>query len=151
MPKKLTLHEFIIPFERNTKTKCDICQENFSVIKREHICKRCYRSVCDDCSPYKVKVYTTDYKNKLHRMCRVCHVQSDVLNKYVKSHNLRFGEDSDVVKLWLKQIGLKSVPKRRISEKKKTIEYTNFLDVWKSLNFSFRELIGISIDQGKIP
>lgn len=48
-------------------------------------------------------------------MCRKCNIESEVLNKYVQSHHLKFGEDSDVVKLWLKQLGLKHIPKRRIS------------------------------------
>ena len=76
MQTPIKLHEFVVPSERNVKTKCDLCSENFNVLKREHVCKRCYRSVCDDCSPYKVKSYRTDYKTKMHRMCRNCHIES---------------------------------------------------------------------------
>lgn len=58
-----------------------------------------------------------DYKNAPHRMCRKCHVESEHLNKYVKTNHLKWGEDSDLVKLWLKKLGLKSLPKKRISDK----------------------------------
>lgn len=44
-----------------------------------------------------------------------------MLKKYTKSNHLRFGDDSDIVRLWLKQLGLKAVPKKRVSEKKKLI------------------------------
>lgn len=48
-------------------------------------------------------------------MCRKCHVESEVLQKYIKNNNLKWGEDSDLVKLWLKQLGLKSIPRKRNS------------------------------------
>lgn len=56
-----------------------------------------------------------NYKNNLHRMCRKCNLESEVLQKYVKTHRLKWGEDSDLVRLWLRQLGIKSVPKKRNS------------------------------------
>ena len=74
MSGTLQLPEFILVKERKVKQKCDICSTNFKIGRSEHMCKRCYRSVCDDCAPFKVKCYMPDYKNVPHRMCRKCHV-----------------------------------------------------------------------------
>lgn len=91
-----------------------------------------------------------DYKNAPHRMCRKCHVESENLHKYVKNNHLRWGEDSDLVRLWLKKLGLKSVPKKRNNDRNLGKESATFMEVWKSLNFSFREFIGIVIDEAKV-
>lgn len=60
------------------------------------------------------------------------------------------GEDSDFVRMWLKQLGLKAAPKKRTSERKKSKEFCSFREVWKSLNFSFREFIGRVFDESQI-
>lgn len=58
---------------RNIKKSCEVCNALFGVTLREHICKRCYRSVCDSCSPFKVRSYRADLQHRMHRMCKVCH------------------------------------------------------------------------------
>ena len=108
------------------------------------------RSVCDDCSPYKIKAYAADFKNRPRRMCRSCYMESETLQKYIKSNHLKMGEDSDLVRMWLKQLGLKTAPKKRTSERRKAKDVCTFRDLWKSLNFSFREFIGKVLDESQI-
>ena len=80
---KLDLPIFDLSSERNVKTNCEVCGDAFGVTKREHVCKRCFRSVCDDCSPFKVRSYRADLQHRLHRMCKVCHIESQILHRYV--------------------------------------------------------------------
>ena len=91
------------------------------------------------------------YKNNLHRLCRKCHIQSEILQKYIKVNHLKWGEDSDIVKLWMRQLGVKSAPRKRNSDKKKLKNQLTFMEIWKSLNFSFREFVGIVLDETKVP
>ena len=80
---KLDLPIFDLSNDRNVKANCEVCGDAFGVTKREHVCKRCFRSVCDDCSPFKVRSYRADLQHRLHRMCKVCHIESQILHRYV--------------------------------------------------------------------
>ncbi len=71
MSSGLQLTEFSIHFERKVKTNCEICSSSFKFGNAEHICKKCYRSVCDSCSQ-KAKCYMPNYKTETHRNCRKC-------------------------------------------------------------------------------
>ena len=71
-------------------------------------------------------------------MCKVCHTESELIHKYVQVNHLKWGEDSDLVKMWLRKLGLKQVPKRRNTEKKQIKSFVQFENLWNSFNFSFR-------------
>ena len=112
------------------------------------MCKRCFQAVCDDCSPYKVWSYRADLHHRLHRMCKTCHVESETLKKYAENYKVCWGEDSDMCRLWLKQLGYKTFRQSsRYSQKVKTEFNVKIEQLWQSLNFSFREFLGITIDK----
>jgi hypothetical protein len=51
----------------------------------------------------------------------------------------------------MRQLGVKSAPRKRNSDKKKLKNQLTFMEIWKSLNFSFREFVGIVLDETKVP
>ncbi len=51
----------------------------------------------------------------------------------------------------MRQLGVKAAPRKRNSDKKKPKDLLTFMEIWKSLNFSFREFLGIVLDETKIP
>ena len=67
------LNNFSIPSSRGMKAYCEICNVKFQLlVKQEHQCKRCMRSVCEDCGPERRTVYEYDGSWALHRCCLVC-------------------------------------------------------------------------------
>ena len=157
MPK-LDLRPFILTAQpRGQKERCELCNEQFNIGTREHLCKRCLRAVCDKCSPYKVRSYRSDLQHRLHRMCKICHKESEILNRYAEDNRVAWGEDSDMSKMWLKQLGRQSnrnaarVSYRASVRKTNNSTYedynTTLEDLWGSFNYSFREFVGIAIDR----
>jgi len=53
---------------------CEVCAVAFTLMRREHHCRVCSRSVCNDCSPGKTLVLEFDAKNFV-RVCSVCEQQ----------------------------------------------------------------------------
>lgn len=67
------LKRFILPNERGLRSHCEICGIKFQLlVKQEHQCKRCMRSVCEQCGPERRIVYEGDGSSSLHRCCSVC-------------------------------------------------------------------------------
>jgi len=55
-------------------TNCQICMMIFTMLRREHHCRICSRSVCNDCSPNTTLVLEFDEK-KPSRVCTTCEQQ----------------------------------------------------------------------------
>lgn len=53
---------------------CDACSVPFTIMRREHHCRVCSRSVCNDCSPGKTLVAEFDSKAFV-RTCSICEQQ----------------------------------------------------------------------------
>jgi len=53
---------------------CDVCSVAFTLMRREHHCRICSRSVCNDCSPSKTLVAEFDPKAFV-RICSICEQQ----------------------------------------------------------------------------
>jgi len=57
---------------RGIEKKCQICGNGFSIFKKEHQCKRCFRAVCADCGEAKVNVFKQGFARRPHRTCKIC-------------------------------------------------------------------------------
>ena len=55
-------------------TNCQLCMMIFTMLRREHHCRICSRSVCNDCSPSSTLVLEFDEK-KPSRICSTCEQQ----------------------------------------------------------------------------
>ena len=55
-------------------TNCQICMTIFTMLRREHHCRICSRSVCNDCSPNTTLVLEFGDK-KPSRVCSTCEQQ----------------------------------------------------------------------------
>lgn len=53
------IHLFYIEIkdERGKAKKCEICKKEFSLLVKEHQCKRCKRAVCTSCAHFKAPIY----------------------------------------------------------------------------------------------
>lgn len=72
-PTSRILPRFKIASMRGAHSRCQICGVKFQMlVKQEHQCKRCFRSVCEVCGPDKKLVYESDGTKGLHRNCLVC-------------------------------------------------------------------------------
>lgn len=104
-PKRPTLVKFENKAARGKKDFCEICQVKFSIMTREHQCKRCKRAVCDKCATYKQFVIENGKKSeKQHRLCTVCKREQDVIFKIADENNLQFCNDSAIALKWLENI-----------------------------------------------
>ncbi|CAD8170250.1 unnamed protein product [Paramecium octaurelia] len=98
---------------RGKKKSCEICQKDFSVLQKEHQCKRCKRAVCYSCSQnkeiiYKIGLYksASSIDQKPHRQCDLCHEESSRMRQFIQSNSLAFGKDT-LCERWLKQMNNK--------------------------------------------
>ncbi|CAK79075.1 unnamed protein product (macronuclear) [Paramecium tetraurelia] len=98
---------------RGKKKACEICQKDFSVLQKEHQCKRCKRAVCYSCSQnkeiiYKIGLYksASNVDQKPHRQCDLCHEESQRMRQFIQSNSLAFGKDT-LCERWLKQMNNK--------------------------------------------
>ncbi|CAD8188905.1 unnamed protein product [Paramecium pentaurelia] len=98
---------------RGKKKACEICQKDFSVLQKEHQCKRCKRAVCYSCSQnkeiiYKIGLYksASSVDQKPHRQCDLCHEESKRMRQFIQSNSLAFGKDT-LCERWLKQMNNK--------------------------------------------
>ena len=53
------------------KKSCDVCKANYTLLRRQHHCRVCSRSVCHDCSTGKSIVFEFDRINPV-RICSTC-------------------------------------------------------------------------------
>lgn len=61
LEKKNSLFSVKISEIRGKMTACDICNKDFSILVKEHQCKRCKRAVCYNCSTSKAPVSNIFY------------------------------------------------------------------------------------------
>lgn len=82
-------------------------------------------------------MYKANLQHRPHRLCNCCFMESEILKKYVENNKIVWGEDSELGKLWIKQFGGRR--ELRGEKKRRKIEYTTTaLDLWQSLNYTFR-------------
>jgi len=73
---------------RDIEKKCQICNKEFSVFKREHQCKRCFRAVCSECGEHKIMVFKAGFTKRPHRGCKFCFEEIRDLADYINSNQL---------------------------------------------------------------
>lgn len=128
--KKSTLFSVNISDMRGKNKACEICGKDFSILTKEHQCKRCKRSVCFSCSQSKQPVFRLKkFSNKPHRICSRCKVESEKLQAFIKQNKIVFGKDT-ISTQWLKSLN------NQQSYSDITSEYSEFLnDPQFELNF----------------
>jgi hypothetical protein len=90
---------------RGTDKYCNDCQKKFSIMVREHQCKRCLKPVCSDCGGFRREVFgSVPGAPKDHRVCKNCLQSSSYIADCVKNEDLRFGETRDAGRRWLKRM-----------------------------------------------
>jgi transposase len=57
---------------RGREKNCQDCLKRFSLVAREHQCKRCLKAVCSDCGNNRREVYTPSFTLRDSRVCRAC-------------------------------------------------------------------------------
>ncbi len=104
--------------------------------------------MCEVCSPHKVKSYRSDRVVRLHRMCKVCMVESENIQRYIDNNHLAWDTDSDLVVIWMKKLGEQpSSHKATKSSLKINNSILSLASIWESFNFSFRELVGRVVEK----
>ncbi|KAM3136748.1 hypothetical protein pb186bvf_011193 [Paramecium bursaria] len=108
--QKKTFFQINITDVRGKKKSCEICKKDFSVLVKEHQCKRCKRAVCYACAQNRGLVYKINLKknnqDEPHRQCSICHQESKRLQEFVKENRLVFGKDTISAK-WLQNMNNK--------------------------------------------
>lgn len=51
--------------------KCEICKTRFNIIKRKHHCRKCFKCICADCSPFRTTLPELGFQEMV-RICRNC-------------------------------------------------------------------------------
>ena len=130
--------------QRGTQKYCEICSVQFSVINREHQCKRCLRAVCSDCGKSKNLIFSSNAPVKeVHRACKICKSQSMYIGTLIRNHNLQFGKMSTIGSQWSKRTVRKSVEPRQVSIKSNLFTRETFSQLWKAYSYELRELVGL--------
>ncbi|KAL4476485.1 hypothetical protein ABPG74_010218 [Tetrahymena malaccensis] len=97
----------LVKSARGVAKKCSICEKKFELFLREHICKRCLRPVCSECSPKKLIIVGYDQApNQKHRVCIPCKSESKFQKKLRKENNLQYGSVSQISLRWLQSLNL---------------------------------------------
>ncbi|EAR88205.2 FYVE zinc finger protein (macronuclear) [Tetrahymena thermophila SB210] len=97
----------LVKAARGVAKKCSICNKKFELFLREHICKRCLRPVCSECSPKKLIIVGYDQApNQKHRVCSPCKAESKFQKKLRKENNLQYGSVSQISLRWLQSLNL---------------------------------------------
>ena len=78
------------------------------------------------------------------------------MNRYAEDNRVAWGEDSDMSRMWLKQLGRQTNRNASRTSYRASVQKTSnnineyevsLSDLWASFNYSFREFIGIAIDR----
>ncbi|KAL4473182.1 hypothetical protein ABPG72_015563 [Tetrahymena utriculariae] len=97
----------LVKSARGVSKKCSICEKKFELFLREHICKRCLRPVCSECSPKKLIIVGYDQApNQKHRVCAPCKAESKFQKKLRKENSLQYGSVSQISLRWLQSLNL---------------------------------------------
>ncbi|CAD8194634.1 unnamed protein product [Paramecium pentaurelia] len=86
---------------RPKQQRCEICQRNFSLLLKQHQCKRCNRAVCCDCGRFKVIVVDYDLKTQ-HRCCIICKDEQLNIQDIIAKEQLSFNKNSLITNQWLR-------------------------------------------------
>ena len=90
---------------RSTKSNCEICQNKFQMlVNQQHQCKRCWRAICINCSPNRIKVFQTDGTSAIHKICKICQKDEEMINALIKENKLIFQLSSKLSEEWMKKI-----------------------------------------------
>lgn len=57
---------------RGTEKNCLDCNKKFSIVAREHQCKRCLKAVCSECGNNRKEVYSASFTLRDNRVCKSC-------------------------------------------------------------------------------
>lgn len=133
-------NQFLIP--RGIIKRCETCNKEFGIFLREHLCKRCQKTVCSDCGNQQKEVYKLGYTKRPHRLCKLCKERSDFLGGYIKMKNLRFGSMSVIATSWMTKL-LKPKRKTVLSSKQSKLKLDHIRELWDSYSFEFREYAGL--------
>ncbi|KAM3139675.1 hypothetical protein pb186bvf_008133 [Paramecium bursaria] len=96
------IRSITINLDRGQIKECQICNQPFTFMKKEHQCKRCKRAICDKCGPYKAIIQNFDKPSKNpHRLCVLCKDESDLMNKFVEQYKIQYNFDTYSIE-WLK-------------------------------------------------
>ena len=68
-PQMLILNQSFATLKAVQSDHCMVCEEEYAVFKKEHHCRACYLSCCDDCS--RATVSLAGYSSEV-RCCSVC-------------------------------------------------------------------------------
>ena len=90
--------------DRGKAKNCTLCLKEFTMLTREHQCKRCKRPVCENCSPHKAVVSKYD-DNKVHRHCNFCKIESDEMKKFISDNKIALMNDTYSIQ-WLEAFDL---------------------------------------------
>lgn len=132
---------FLNEIERGTAKRCSLCSGEYGFLNSEHICKRCCRSVCEECvGCLEHPIIKANYSESLHKICRSCKNEHDILDKYAELYKLHFFTNSMFVAQWMKNFSL-----RNLKEKKVFMGHINeeviATELWQALNYSLREFV----------
>jgi hypothetical protein len=129
--------------QRGVEKHCQVCNAKFSVITREHQCKRCLKAVCSDCGKHHLDIFNpTAPAQESHRACRSCKEASDYIASLVHNQRLVFGKMSTIGQEWMKKIEQKEIKSRTNSNKNHLFTKDTFEQIWRSYSFELRELVG---------
>lgn len=81
------------------------------------MCKRCGRSICEDCGTFKTIVYKANFDRKPHRLCKSCHPESEFIKNYIQHYKLSFGEGSEIGEKWIKRIRVPTEAEKKLAKK----------------------------------
>ncbi|CAD8074736.1 unnamed protein product [Paramecium sonneborni] len=151
-----------ISSQRQQFKSCLICFKDFSVMSKEHQCKRCKRAVCDKCAQNKMIILGYSKSKDPHRVCNICKSESDMLKQFVRTNMIQFNKDSLGIE-WLKNLGveMRQIKEQyRVQEQNDAIEYNQFInqldsiydEIDKKMNYSIRDFISqvVQIDKGQV-
>lgn len=73
---KAEQRDYWIPDDK--RSKCELCESSFSLLKRRHHCRACGGIFCDDCSKLRMVVPSRGFATEV-RTCRMCHLKQQAV------------------------------------------------------------------------
>lgn len=94
-----------LPADRGLSKECSICNSEYSLLNSEHLCKRCMRSICEECvGSLEHPIFGMNFKESLHKICQVCKNETEVTDKYIEMYQLQFFTNSPFANQWTKRL-----------------------------------------------